>query len=154
MHSTVAKEDMDKKAFINAASSYIELLRNHITKENTIFFPFWALPLNRALIPSQHSTDYFMETAVRLHRAAEGMPFTGLKPASPNPTDIEKAEKALVTGNIDPLQTLLKEELDNETSKWFKKALEAKKNKGKSLEAGRRWVDSYVKYIVILTNST
>lgn len=94
------------------------------------------------------ATDYFMETAVRLHRAAEGMPFTGLKPASPNPTDIEKAEKALVTGDIDPLQTLLKEELEKETSKWFKKALEARKNKDKSLEAGRRWVDSYVKYIV------
>lgn len=94
------------------------------------------------------ATDYFMETAVRLHRAAEGMPFTGLKPASPNPSDIAKAEKALVTGDIGPLQTLLKEELEKETSKWFEKALEAKKNKDKSVEAGRQWVDSYVKYII------
>ncbi len=94
------------------------------------------------------ATDYFMETAVRLHREAEGMPFTGLKPASPNPTDIAKAEKALETGDIGPLQLLLKEELEKETSKWFQKALEAKKNKDKSVEAGRQWVDSYVKYIV------
>jgi hypothetical protein len=92
--------------------------------------------------------DYFMETAIRLHREAEGMPFTGLKPASPNPLDIAKAEKALETGDIGPLQLLLKEELENETSKWFQKALEAKKNKDKSVEAGRQWVDSYVKYIV------
>lgn len=94
------------------------------------------------------ATDYFMETAVRLHRAAEGMPFTGLKPASPNAPDIAKAEKALETGDIEPVQTLLKEEIEKETSKWFQKALEAKKNKDNSVEAGRQWVDSYVKYIV------
>lgn len=93
------------------------------------------------------ATEYFMETAVRLHREAEGLPFTGLKPASPNPPDIAKAEEALETGDIGPLQILLKEELEKETSRWFQKALEAKKN-NKSLEAGRQWVDSYVKYIV------
>lgn len=94
------------------------------------------------------ATDYFMETAVRLHREAEGMPFTGLKSASPNPEDIAKAEKALETGDIGPLQNLLKEELEQETSKWFQKALEAKQNKDTSVEAGREWVNSYVKYIV------
>jgi hypothetical protein len=94
------------------------------------------------------ATDYFMETAIRLHREAEGMPFTGMKPASPNLPDIAKAEKALETGDIGPLQALLKEELEKEISKWFQKALEAKKNKDKSVEAGRQWVDSYVKYIV------
>ena len=94
------------------------------------------------------ATEYFMSNTVRLHREAEGMPFTGLKPASPNALDIGIAEKALETGDIDPLQTLLKEELEKETSKWFQKALEAKKNKDKSVEAGRQWVDSYVKYII------
>ncbi len=94
------------------------------------------------------ATEYFMETAVRLHREAEGLPFTGLKPASPNPPDIAKAEEALETGDIGPLQLLLKEELEKETSRWFQKALEAKKNKNESVEAGRHWVDNYVKYIV------
>jgi len=95
-----------------------------------------------------------MSNTVRLHREAEGMPFTGLKPASPNALDIGIAEKALETGDIDPLQTLLKEELEKETSKWFQKALEAKKNKDKSVEAGRQWVDSYVSISYILINST
>lgn len=94
------------------------------------------------------ATEYFMETAVRLHREAEGMPFTGLKPASPNPTDIALAEKALETGNVAPLQELLKEELENETTKWFNRAIDARKNKDKNVEAGREWVDAYVKYIV------
>ncbi|MCF8308699.1 MAG: hemerythrin domain-containing protein [Bacteroidales bacterium] len=39
MHSATAKGDIDKKAFVEAASSYIDLLRNHINKENTILFP-------------------------------------------------------------------------------------------------------------------
>ncbi|WP_016778474.1 DUF6448 family protein [Anaerophaga thermohalophila] len=94
------------------------------------------------------ATEYFMSNTVRLHRAAESMPFTGLKPASPNAPDIALAEKALETGDIAPLQTLFKEELEKETSEWFQNALEAKKNKNKSVEAGRQWVDSYVKYII------
>lgn len=94
------------------------------------------------------ATDYFMETTVRLHREAEGLPFTGLKPASPNPVDIAQAEKALETGDVGPLTSLLKDELEEGISKWFQNAMEAKKNKDQSVEAGREWVDAYVKYII------
>ncbi len=94
--------------------------------------------------------QYFMETAVRLHREAEGFPYEGLKPASPNPPDIEAAEKALETGDFLPVIQLLNNEMDKETSKWFDKAMEAKKDKDTSVEAGRAWVDAYVKYIVFI----
>ena len=53
---------------------------------------------------------YFMETAVRLHRAGEGAPYTGLRPAG---TDfgpaIPAAEEALETGQIEPLLRLMSE---------------------------------------------
>jgi hypothetical protein len=53
---------------------------------------------------------WFMETVVRLHRAGEGAPYTGLKPAG---TDfgpaIAGAERALDSGDIAPLQTLISE---------------------------------------------
>lgn len=92
---------------------------------------------------------YFMETAVRLHREAEGMTYTGLKPALPLPPDVAKAEKALETGDLKPVTDLLYMELQKETQKWFRKALDAKKRyKGESVEAGRKWVDAYVKYII------
>lgn len=40
-------------------------------------------------------------------------------------------------------------ELQKETQKWFQHALEAKtKYKGESVEAGREWVEAYVKYII------
>lgn len=92
---------------------------------------------------------YFMETSVRLHREAEGMTYTGLKPALPLPPDIVKAEKALDTGNLKPVTDLLYMELQKETQKWFQKALDAKKRyKGESVEAGRGWVDAYVTYVI------
>ena len=94
--------------------------------------------------------EYFMSTTVRLHRAAEGMPFTGLKPAGPAAKDIQVAEKALKTGNLDPVMEMFSSKLEDESQKWFQKALEAKKNKNESIEAGREWADMYVKYIVYL----
>lgn len=55
---------------------------------------------------------YFMETAVRLHRAGEGAPYTGLKPAG---TDfgpaIPAAEKALEMGKADDLTALMMEQV-------------------------------------------
>jgi hypothetical protein len=58
---------------------------------------------------------YFMETAVRLHRAGEKAPYTGLKPAG---TDfgpaIPAAEKALESGTHDALVKLLSAELARE----------------------------------------
>ncbi|MCF7804746.1 MAG: DUF6448 family protein [Candidatus Marinimicrobia bacterium] len=93
--------------------------------------------------------QYFVETAVRLHRESEGMPFTGVKPAGiPNPEDIVAGDKALESGDVDAIMKVLQEELRTETEKWFQNAMEAKKNKGQSVEAGREWVDAYVKYIV------
>ena len=91
---------------------------------------------------------YFIETAVRLHREAEGMPYIGLKPAQPLPTDIAAAEKALEAGDIKIITDLLSKEIKAQTQKWFTKAMEAKKHKDKSVKAGREWVDSYVKYVV------
>lgn len=56
----------------------------------------------------------FIETTVRLHRAGEGAPYTGLKPAG---TDhgpaIPAAERAVKTGNLTPVKALLVEELEH-----------------------------------------
>jgi len=96
----------------------------------------------------QLAKKYFMETSIRLHREAEGMPFTGLKEASPNPKDIALAEEALETGNLQPVLKMFNEELEKEATKWFQKAREARANKNESVAAGREWVDLYVKYII------
>lgn len=91
---------------------------------------------------------YFTSTTVRLHREAEGMPFTGLKPAQPSSEDIQTAEKALTSGEPDPVSEMLANEIQKKTTKLYNRAMEAKSMKDKSVEAGREWVDAYVKYIV------
>lgn len=91
---------------------------------------------------------YFMETTVRLHREAEGMPYTGLKPAEPSTEDIQAAERALETGNMAPVTALLTEEIQQKTEELYQNAMLAKKSRKLSVEDGRHWVDAYVKYIV------
>jgi hypothetical protein len=91
---------------------------------------------------------YFIETAIRLHRQAEGMSFTGVKPAQALPPDVAAAEKALQTGDIEVVTDLLSGEIKEGVQKWFDAAMQAKKHKDDSLDAGREWVDAYVKYVV------
>jgi hypothetical protein len=91
---------------------------------------------------------YFIETAIRLHRQAEGMSFTGVKPAQALPPDVAAAEKALQTGDIEVFTDLLSGEIKEGVQKWFDAAMQAKKHKDDSLDAGREWVDAYVKYVV------
>jgi hypothetical protein len=54
----------------------------------------------------------FMETVIRLHRAGEGAAYTGLKPAGQDygPV-IPAADKALETGDLAELETILTEQL-------------------------------------------
>ncbi|MEY9199461.1 hypothetical protein ABIA16_004640 [Sinorhizobium fredii] len=67
---------------------------------------------------------YFMETAVRLHRAGEGAPYTGLKPAG---TDfgpaIPAAEDALETGKADALTALMTEEVGHGIAEKYREAM-------------------------------
>lgn len=91
---------------------------------------------------------YFMSETVRLHREAEGMPFTGLKPAQPSSEDIQIAEQALASGELAPVTDMLANEIQKKTSELYSKAMEAKNNKDNNVEAGRKWADAYVQYIV------
>lgn len=43
MQSATLKGNIDKKSFVNGASSYIDILWNPINKENTILFPISEL---------------------------------------------------------------------------------------------------------------
>jgi hypothetical protein len=69
----------------------------------------------RALSPEAKETvDYwFFETAVRLHREGEGVPYTGLKLAGLDPGPaVPRAEKAMETGRFDEITRFLHDVLD------------------------------------------
>ena len=63
---------------------------------------------------------YFYETAVRLHRAGEGAPYTGLKPAGLDVGPvIPVAEKAIETGSPDALIRVLTDTLRDQVQHRF-----------------------------------
>lgn len=91
---------------------------------------------------------YFFETLVRIHRAGEGAPFTGLKPAGRDlGPAIPAGDKALETGDIKPVLYLLTSAMERGLHEHFTAALEKKKAAGNDVAAGRAAVSAYVTYI-------
>ncbi len=91
---------------------------------------------------------YFLETFVRIHRAGEGAPFTGIKPAGTelNP-GVEEADKALATGSADALLKLMTETVLHGIREHYERTMSLKKHVGKSVDAGREYAEAYVKYV-------
>jgi hypothetical protein len=92
------------------------------------------------------SDRFFFETAVRLHRSSEGEPYTGLKDEPPAPA-IERADRALRTGDLAPLVTLLGGRADAQLRERFVRARALQQDAESSVDAGRRFVSAYVEFI-------
>lgn len=89
---------------------------------------------------------YFLETLVRLHRAGEGAPYTGIKDEPVEPI-AAMADKALADGSADEMIKKMSGHMAAAIKEKFTKAVEAQKNKDKSVEAGRKFVEAYVVYV-------
>ena len=91
---------------------------------------------------------YFFETLVRLHRAGENAPYTGLKPAGRDlGAAIPAADKALEKESDEALTQLLTDEVREGLNKHFKEVIEKKKYAPSDVAAGREYVEAYVTYI-------
>ncbi|MBI2359889.1 MAG: hypothetical protein HYV04_13505 [Deltaproteobacteria bacterium] len=91
---------------------------------------------------------YFFETLVRLHRASEGAPYTGLKPAGRNlGPAIPAADKAIESGSVKPLLKILTDTLNDGVREGFKEVSGKKKFKQDDLEAGRAYVRAYTAFV-------
>lgn len=88
---------------------------------------------------------YFFETLVRIHRAGEGAPYTGLKSEKPEPIIVE-ADKALENGSVENLIKHVTNAVANGIKERFVHAKEAKKHADESVEAGRKFVEAYVEF--------
>ncbi len=70
----------------------------------------------------------FIETVIRLHRAGEGAPYTGLKAAGEDAGPVIKAaEQAVETGDIDKLKAILGEEIEHALTERFSRVRELSK---------------------------
>jgi hypothetical protein len=91
---------------------------------------------------------YFFETLVRLHRAGEGAPYTGLKPAGRDlGAAIPATDKALEDGSADALMKLLMFTMHEGILKEFKQVMAKKHFDQHDVEAGRAYVQAYVPYM-------
>lgn len=90
---------------------------------------------------------YFFETLVRIHRAGEGAPYTGLQPAGAVEPPIAAADKALDTGKVDDLVNDTTKAVAEGIRHRFAKAVAARKHADDSVEAGREYVEAYVDYV-------
>jgi hypothetical protein len=91
---------------------------------------------------------YFFETLVRIHRAGEGVAYTGLKPAETQvDPGIEAADKALEKGSAEELLDYLNEAVHHGVDEQFAGAMAKKNFKIDDLKAGREYVKAYVEFI-------
>ncbi len=89
--------------------------------------------------------QYFLETLIRLHRAGEGAPYTGIKDEPVEPI-VALTDEALTKGSADDLIKKMNGFMAEAVKQKFSKVLEAKKAKDSSIEAGREYVEAYVTY--------
>jgi hypothetical protein len=91
----------------------------------------------------QVADQYFFETVVRIHRAGEGAPFTGLKPAGLDVGPvIPVAEKAIKTESPDELEQLLMDFVRTEVRKRFNHMMHLKKHAHENVDASRAYVEA------------
>jgi len=91
---------------------------------------------------------YFFETLVRVHRAGEGAPYTGLKPAGRDlGPAIPAGDKAIGTGSAAPLLKLLTDKVQESLHARFHEVLTKSKYSKGDISAGREYVKAYVEYI-------
>jgi hypothetical protein len=104
----------------------------------------------RALSPQARelADNYFFETLVRAHRAGEGEPYTGLKPAgTPVEPGIALADKAVERGSAEELIQQVTAEVAVGIRRRFSKVEAASRQADASVVAGRAYVAAYVEFI-------
>jgi hypothetical protein len=91
---------------------------------------------------------YFFETLVRLHRAGEGAPYTGLKPAGRDlGPAIALADSAVATGSESNLASFAAKEVERGIHEKFANLQRKRNFRPDDLAAGREYVGSYVTFV-------
>lgn len=86
---------------------------------------------------------YFFETVVRIHRAGEGEPFTGLKPAGlDHGPVIPVAERAIESGAPDELVRVLCDVVEERATDQLRTVMHLKGEGDGDVEASRRYVSA------------
>lgn len=91
---------------------------------------------------------WFFENLVRVHRAGEGEPYTGLKPSGTEvPPGIAAAERALEMGSVEDLHSWLAEDLARVLRDRFERVVATADHDPTDVDAGRRYVAAYSEFV-------
>ena len=107
----------------------------------------------RALSPQARelADRFFFETLVRVHRAGEGAPFTGLKPAGRDlGPAIPAADEAVRVGSVEPVRHLLTVAIQERLRQQFGEVMATKTFEPDDVAAGRAHVKAYVEFIHVV----
>jgi hypothetical protein len=97
-------------------------------------------------VNAEAAHNKFFATLVRIHRAGEGAPFTGLKPAGAVEPAVAEADKALIGGSADALVKLVTDDIAAGIKKRYERTATAYKHKDESVDQGREFVEAYVEF--------
>lgn len=90
----------------------------------------------------------FLETVVRVHRAGEGAPYTGLKPAGAGlDPGVVLADKTVESGDIAALIEAFSRHMASDLRNRFDRMAAARKFAPGDVGAGRKFVQAYVDFI-------
>ncbi len=94
--------------------------------------------------------DYwFFETAVRLHRAGEGVPYTGLKPAGLDEGPVvPRAEHALGIGDASEVAQFLSRTIEEKLKRRLNHALSLKNYSTNDVKAAREHVEAMLGFVL------
>ena len=104
----------------------------------------------RALSPEAREVAdrFFFETVVRLHRAKEGEPFEGLKPAGTDPGPaVRAADRSIEQGSPDAAVRLVSERAAEAVRRLHSRVVAAQSRADESAAAGREFTAAYATYV-------
>lgn len=90
---------------------------------------------------------WFFETLVRIHRAGEGAPYTGLKSGASDEPGIAAADHALTSGKADDVLGQTVRPLQAALTAKLERVRALRPHADHSVEAGRAYVEAYVDYV-------
>jgi len=100
----------------------------------------------QSAVAAELADQFFFETLVRLHRAGEGEPYTGLTAEPPAP-GVVAAEAALAGGSTAPLTSDIRKRADALLDEKLHRVLTTRRHADDSVAAGREYVAAYVAFV-------
>lgn len=97
-----------------------------------------------ATLLADHS---FFEALVRVHRAGEGAPYTGLKPAGQIEPAVAAADRSIASGQLEPVARMIFDRAEHGLHDKFDRVQATRTYNPDDVQAARSHVDAYVDYV-------